>query len=284
MLLAAFPALARPAHAQSGLEIFKEAQVTSASRHASDISRAPATVYVVSARQIRESGAQTIPDALRGVPGVDVIGERAMMEDVSIRGLDGPLANRTLVLIDGRTVQNGFYDFPVWESLPITMDEIDRIEVVEGPVSALYGPNAFNGAINIITRKPADIGTARASLTAGEDALLFGSAMHGRAIGPWSYKLDLGWRSADKFVGPGQASQARLGSALVSRDLGAAGVVSVSGGLNTHRAQISAAASGPTVDHGTTGFLRGDWTRGLTKARVYWNSGRTTFRDRKSVV
>jgi iron complex outermembrane receptor protein len=271
--------LSPQARAQGGLEFLKEeGQVTSASRRPQEISRAPATVYVITSRQIKESGAQTIPDALRGVPGVDVIGSRSMASDVSIRGLDHPLPTSALVMVDGRIVQNGYYDFPIWESLPITLDEIDHIEVVEGPVSALYGPNAFQGVINIITKSPQQIGKAYASVTAGEDGLLFGTAMHGNEVGPWAYKLDLGWRSGEDFQADTQASDARIGSAKISRDMGEYGKAALSGGANYHRSQFSATTLGAPVDDGTTGFLRGDWTRGRARARGYWNYGRTTSR------
>lgn len=280
LLLSAVLLLTPRASAQSGLEFLKEeGQVTSASRRPQDISRAPATVYVITSRQIKESGAQTIPDALRGVPGVDVIGSRSMASDVSIRGLDHPFPTSTLVMIDGRSVQNGYYDFPIWESLPITLDEIDRIEVVEGPVSALYGPDAFQGVINIIRKTPQQIGKAYASVTAGEDGLLFGTAMHGNEVGPWAYRLNLGWRSAEDFQFDHQASDARIGSAMVSRDMGRYGKASLAGGANVHRTQFSASTLGAPVDDGTSGFLRGDWTRGGTRARGYWNFGRTTLRN-----
>src|SRR5262245_25099733 len=124
--LLGLPAAAADPQPEKDLEFLREeAQVTSASRRVLDVARAPATVYVVTARQIRESGAQTIPEALRGVPGVIVMPSRTMQEDVSIRGFVGPIDPHTLVLLDGRTVLNGFYDFPMWESLPISMDEID---------------------------------------------------------------------------------------------------------------------------------------------------------------
>ena len=103
-------------------------------------------------------GALTIPDALRNVPGVDVTEYRTGQLEVGIRGVNGPWNNRVLVLMDGRSVLEGFYDHISWESLPLTMRyEIDRIEVVEGPVSAVYGADAASGVINIITKKPEQI-------------------------------------------------------------------------------------------------------------------------------
>ena len=287
LLWAAAAAGAGPARADDSPDLDflrEEAQVVSASRRSHELARAPATVYVVTGRRLRESGAQTLWEALRGLPGVDVMTTRSMQGEVSIRGFDGPLNNRTLVLLDGKTVLNGFYDFAVWESIPVSLDEIDRIEVVEGPVSALYGPNAVNGVIDIITKKPEAVGPAQASVTAGEDGLLLGSAMTGARKGPWSYKLDAGWRSADAFEQKGLASQAMLAHGLVGRDLGRAGSLELSGGINDHQTRFAASVVGAPQDEGDSGFLRADWRRGQTKARAFWNYGRTEFEQIEPVT
>ncbi|MEK7766288.1 MAG: TonB-dependent receptor plug domain-containing protein, partial [bacterium] len=113
---------------------YEEAQTT-ASRQPSPVRLAPATVYVMTSQDIRESGVRTLYDALRSVPGVEVLATRASHAEVSIRGFDQPLANRTLVLLDGRTVLNGYFDNVIWEEIPVTLEEVDRIEVVEGPAS-----------------------------------------------------------------------------------------------------------------------------------------------------
>src|SRR5690242_9214577 len=89
----------------------EEAKVVSASRQPVNRTQAPATVYVVTSDDIKDSGAQNIWDALRSIPGVDVIQTRTGQAEVSIRGLDQPLNNRTLVLLDGKTVMNGFFDY-----------------------------------------------------------------------------------------------------------------------------------------------------------------------------
>jgi len=131
-------------------EFFREeASVISASRRPQPLYRAPATVYVVSGEELMASGAQTLWDGLRRVPGVDVIDIRSLYGGVSIRGLAKPLNNRTLVLLDGRTILDGYVDSPNWERGSVLLEDVERIEVVEGPISALYGANAINGVINI---------------------------------------------------------------------------------------------------------------------------------------
>lgn len=126
-------------------EFFREeARVITASRRPQPLYRAPATVYVVSGEELRASGAQTLWDGLRRVPGMDVINIRSLAGAISIRGLDRPLNNRILVLVDGRNALEGYYDNVNLETLPVLLEEIDRIEVVEGPISALYGANAIS--------------------------------------------------------------------------------------------------------------------------------------------
>ena len=143
----------RAAWTQSGdlFEFFEEeAQVITASRRPQSVPQAAATTYVITSEDIRISGVHTLWEVLRMVPGMDVMNLRTMYGAVSIRGLNKTLNNRTLVLVDGRSVLDGYLDSVNWESISVLLEEIERIEVVERPVSALYGPNAVNGVINII--------------------------------------------------------------------------------------------------------------------------------------
>ena len=255
----------------------KEGRVVTASRRPSTASRAPATVYVVTGADIRDSGAQTLWDALRAVPGVDVMSERTSQGDVSVRGLNAPLNNRTLVLLDGKTVLNGFYDFTDWEAIPVTLEEVDRIEIVEGPTSALYGGNAVNGVINIITKSPDQLKGGIVEYTGGERNTQAGTALFGDRRGAQAYKLDLGWRSTNMFSDASrQASGVGKAHGLWSLDLPDGAVWSVSGGVARHDVNIN---DGPSFDDGETGFLRTDWKRNGTSARFFWNWGKTEFRD-----
>jgi iron complex outermembrane receptor protein len=255
----------------------KEAQVVTASKRPSTTSLAPATVYVVTSDDIRESGAQTLWDALRTVPGVDVMSERTSAADVSIRGLNGPLNNRVLVLLDGKTVLNGFYDFTDWETIPVTLEEVDRIEVVEGPSSALYGGNAVLGVINIITKTPEQLKGGVVSYTGGERNTQMGAALYGNVKGAEAYKLDLGWRSTAMFS-DANAQSSGVGKAhgLWSLDLPDDAKWSVSGGVARHDVNIS---DGPSFDDGETGFVRTDLKREGTSARFFWNWGHTTLQN-----
>ncbi len=255
----------------------KEAEVVTASRRPSALAASPASVYVITSEDIRASGAQTIPDALRGAPGVDVMSERTNQADVSIRGMNTPLNNRTLVLLDGRTVLNGFFDFTNWDALPVTIDEVDRIEIVEGPTSALYGGNALHGVINIITKTPDQLNGGVVSYTGGERDYHAFRGGAGTRAGAHAWKLGTGHRTMSRFENRGRlASRVTRFNGLYSYDLDEDSRVSFSGGANDHDVNIS---NGPSYDDGRTGFLRADWRRRGTSARVFWNRGRSTFRD-----
>ena len=128
--------------------------VVTAARRAQRIEKSPSAVSVLTAEQIRQTGAATLTDALRLVPGVHVIQLNATLPHVSIRGFNGQNPNKILTLIDGRSVFTDVFGMTFWEALPFTVSDVQRIEIVRGPVSALYGANAFNGVVNIITKTP----------------------------------------------------------------------------------------------------------------------------------
>jgi len=125
--------------------------VVTAAKHAQKIGETPATVYVVTADQIAAAGAVHIAELLRDIPGLDVVLSSGSHQDVSARGLNEAASNAVLVLVDGRSVYADFYGVTIWETLPVSIDEIKVIEVILGPGSAYYGANAFACVINIIT-------------------------------------------------------------------------------------------------------------------------------------
>lgn len=144
------------------LEFFLNKDVTSASKRAEKSMNSPLSTTVISKEEILNSGALSIPEALRLVPGMIVREKTSGNFDVHIRGNDNiPPKNMflysedqySLVMIDGRPVYNYSFGGTFWETLPIDLGDVERIEVIRGPSSALYGPNAVAGAINIITKR-----------------------------------------------------------------------------------------------------------------------------------
>ena len=124
------------------------------------LDRASATVSVITGQDLETLGVRTVTDALRIIPGLEVQKLSASESGVSVRSYSGPGAARQgiLGLIDGRQVYNEFFGGVWWESLPITLDEIKKIEVIRGPSSFLYGPNAMHGLVNFVTKSPLDYG------------------------------------------------------------------------------------------------------------------------------
>ena len=151
----------------------EEAPVVTASRRPQEAREAPLSVEVITADDIRESGAVHIWDLFRFRAGIDVLenreskaGNRAI---VSIRDFPNNFVDNLAVLIDGRSVYNFDYGGVLWEQLPVQLQDIERIEVVRGPNSALFGSNAGSGVINIITKKPGHKSAASASFLAGSE-------------------------------------------------------------------------------------------------------------------
>src|SRR5437016_10811715 len=138
------------------LEDLMNVQVTSVSKKEQKLSRAGAAVYVISQDDIRHSGATRIPDLLRMVPGLDVAQIDASTHAISIRGFNSRLANKVLVLIDGRTVYTPTTSGVYWDQQDVPLEDIERIEVIRGPGGTVWGANAANGVINIITKNAAD--------------------------------------------------------------------------------------------------------------------------------
>jgi iron complex outermembrane receptor protein len=131
-----------------------DAQVISVSKRPEKLSETPAAIYVITGEDIARSGVTTIPEALRMAPGVDVARADSNSWAISIRGLNSTLANKLLVMIDGRAVYNPLFGGTYWELQDLPLSTIDRIEIIRGPGGTLWGANAVDGVINIIT-KPA---------------------------------------------------------------------------------------------------------------------------------
>lgn len=164
------------------LEQLLDTQIISASKKIETVAEAPAAVYVVTSEDIMRSGVTSIPDALRMVPGVNVARADSNSWAISIRGFNSTLANKLLVLIDGRSIYNPVFGGVLWEAHNLLLSDIERIEVIRGPGGALWGANAVNGVINIITKHTRDTqGNLASALYGNEEANL--SVRHGGSFG-----------------------------------------------------------------------------------------------------
>jgi iron complex outermembrane receptor protein len=164
------------------LEQLLETQVLSVSKKIETVANSPAAIYVVTSEEIARSGVTSIPDALRMVPGVNVARSDSNSWAISIRGFNSTLANKLLVLIDGRSIYNPVFGGVLWEAQNLMLLDIERIEVIRGPGGALWGANAVNGVINIITKHSRNTqGNVVTALTGNEESNI--SARHGGALG-----------------------------------------------------------------------------------------------------
>jgi iron complex outermembrane receptor protein len=175
---------------QLKLEDLMNMEVTSVSKKEQKISEAASAVFVITSEDIARSGANNIPDLLRMVPGVEVAQINSSKWAISIRGFNGQYSNKLLVLVDGRTVYTPMLSGVFWDAQDVLLDNIDRIEVIRGPGATVWGANAVNGVINIITKKTSDTQGAFATAGGGSYEHGFGAARYGgRLGGATSYRV-----------------------------------------------------------------------------------------------
>ena len=141
---------------QLSLEQLANVEVTITSKEPVTIARAPAAIYVLTSEDIRRSGATSIPEALRLVPGVEVARIDSNKWSLGVRGFAGRLSRSVLVLIDGRSVYTPLFAGVYWEVQDTLLEDVDRIEVIRGPGGTIWGANAVNGVINIVTKNSKD--------------------------------------------------------------------------------------------------------------------------------
>ncbi|MBN1237997.1 MAG: TonB-dependent receptor [Gammaproteobacteria bacterium] len=151
------------------IEELGQLEVTSVSRRAERRDDAPASVYVITGDEIRRAGVRTLPEALRLAPGVEVARNGAHSWTISMRGFSSDLSNKLLVLIDGRSVYSPLYAGVFWDAQDVFMEDVDRIEVIAGPGGTLWGSNAVNGVVNVITRSAWETDGGFARLGGGQE-------------------------------------------------------------------------------------------------------------------
>ena len=142
--------------------------VVTASRQKELLLNAPATVTVLTKEMIGRAPVQNVTDLLRLVPGLNTVQSSARDVNVTSREATGTLADSMLVLLDGRSIYQDFFGFVAWDFLPIDVQEIEQIEILRGPASAVWGANAMTGVINIITKKPCEMQGTRIAIRFGQ--------------------------------------------------------------------------------------------------------------------
>ncbi len=178
---------APPDLSDASLEQLMNIDVISASRKEQKLSQVAAAMYVISQDDIRHSGATSITDLLRMVPGMDVEQVTNNLWSISARGFSNVWANKLLVLIDGRSVYNPALSGTLWDTQDVPLSDIERIEVIRGPGATIWGANAVNGVINIITKNSKDTTGGTLEVTAGSLLTEQTLAQYGGALGQAGY-------------------------------------------------------------------------------------------------
>lgn len=176
------------------IEELGKLRVTSVSRRSEPLRSAASAVYVITAEDIRRSGYRSLPEILRLAPGVEVARNGAHSWTISIRGFNSDLSNKLLVLIDGRSIYSPLFAGIFWDAQDTFIQDIERIEVIAGPGGTLWGANAVNGVINIVTRTAWDTQGAVLDLGAGNENRGFG----GLRVG-WQPTEDVAARAYIKY-------------------------------------------------------------------------------------
>lgn len=165
------------------LEELAQVEIISVSRRAEPVAQAAASVFVITAEDIRRSGAPSLPEVLRLAPNLQVQRMNAGEYAITARGFNGfETSNKLLVLVDGRSVYSPLHSGVFWDSRNLMLEDIERIEVISGPGGTLWGANAVNGVINVITRSAAETQGTLASATVGTEDAGF-SLRHGGTFG-----------------------------------------------------------------------------------------------------
>lgn len=174
--------------AELSLEDLMRVEVVSASRGSDRLGDVAAPVFVITRDDILRTGVRSLPEALRLAPGVDVARLSGARWAVGVRGDAGRFSNKLQVLVDGRSIYSPLFSGVMWETQRVPLADIERIEIIRGPAGAVWGANAVNGVINIITRRAQDSLGQQADVEAGSEGamVLHGSRSTGSAeAGAW---------------------------------------------------------------------------------------------------
>jgi len=176
--------------ASKSIEELMNVDVTSVSRKDQKLSKTPAAIYVITQEAIQRSGATNIPDLLRMAPGVQVAQVEPDRWAISVRGFNGIYSNKLLVLVDGRTVYTPSFSGVYWDQVAIPLDTIERIEITRGSGGTIWGANAVNGVINIITMSSRDTLGNKITAGAGSSQIAgYQVRFGGRLGGSGSYRI-----------------------------------------------------------------------------------------------
>lgn len=264
------------------LLLFQDVPLVSiASKKPQRVMDSPVPVIVIEEAEIKLSGATNVPDLLRRVAGIDVLAVSASDHNVSIRGLNQQTSSRVLVMIDGRSVYLDFYGFVTWDGLPVSMDEISRIEIIKGPGSSMYGGNAFNGVINIITKSPEEIGGTVLAMYGGDYDTLAGSIMYGQKSGQTGYKFSFSREEYSEWEQDESYKHSDSAYFMVERDLAKSSSITLSGSIDQSEGETMTSIDN-FLREITQSHLMVDYrVENSLNLKLFWNDLDLDFRGEK---
>ena len=194
---------------------FEDTVVVSGSRTEQQLINAPVTMTVITSQAIETAPTRNFAELLRSVPGLNLTQTSARDINVTTRGATGTLATGQLALLDGRSLYQDFFGFVMWDFLPVNLEEIKQVEVIRGPASAVWGANAFNGVINVITKSPREMPGTSVTFGLGaierstdttpqsDGSLVYFGATHAAVLNDrWAFKISGGGYSQDPLPRP----------------------------------------------------------------------------------
>ncbi|MBI4563131.1 MAG: TonB-dependent receptor [Planctomycetes bacterium] len=252
--------------------------VVTPTRTSRSITRSSAAVSILTGEQIRRSGFPRLSDAMRMAPGAEVVRSFSTESNVSFRGFYGAAGTSSgvLLLIDGRPVYLDFSGENNWDNLPIALEDIERIEIIRGPGSFLYGPNAMHGVVNVITRRAHDVvrGTpepydVELSTTLGSTFTTISNLRAAYAAETWGARLTAGWDDIGEYSDRGaRIKEMGFMNFVAHKNLGGDSGVELHGGAHDGKYE-SVRAGNLFVDlhreYGKANF----WTGGLHVQFIY---------------
>jgi iron complex outermembrane receptor protein len=288
--IAAFPQAQTPPAkdlTQVSLEDLLNTKVTSVSKKEQTLSTAGAAIFVITQEDIRRSGATNIPDLLRMAPGVNVAQVNANTWAISIRGFNDIYADKVLVLIDGRSVYNPTFSGVNWDQQDVPLEDIERIEIIRGPGGTVWGGNAMNGVINIITKSSKSTPGGLISAGTGSQTAAQSLAQYGGTMGDnGTYRAFVHYFDQKSSIFPGGAPAAdsygmlhggfRGDWQLAQRD-----TFTLQGDFQQSRiGDMTSGLFGPLLESSnqvTTGNILGRWNRtfserSATSLQIYYDS------------
>lgn len=176
-----------------------EMEVSTVSRQDSTVGKSPAAVFVITNEMIRRSGVRSVPEALRMAPGVEVARVDANIWAISIRGFNSQFANKLLVQIDGRTVYTPTFGGVYWDVQDVLLEDVERIEVIRGPGAAVWGANAVNGVINVLTKSTRETQGMFGEVGGGTEERNFAGFRYGGQLSKYAtYRIYGKWFERDQ--------------------------------------------------------------------------------------